>query len=84
MDWLLRDELESDSSSRSAPERSAILDDIDICLRNAIYLKTHLNAFTHINGLPDEVLAQILVVCARDYHCSAISNNLKSTRTRLW
>ncbi|KAI1796767.1 hypothetical protein LXA43DRAFT_1177890 [Ganoderma leucocontextum] len=69
------------STSKFVAERSAILGDIDVYLRRIINLKTHLNTFTHINRLPNEVLGQILVVYARDHYRSATRDRDKSGST---
>ncbi len=49
-------------------ERSAISGEIDDYLRKILALKTRLNIFTHINQLPTEILAQILVAYTRDHY----------------
>ena len=41
---------------------NAILGDIDVCIQKLIDLETHLNSFTHISRLPNELLAEILVI----------------------
>ncbi|KAM5532797.1 hypothetical protein V8D89_013516 [Ganoderma adspersum] len=63
-------------------DRSAISNEIDDYLRKILTLKTHLNILTHINYLPTEILAQILVTYVRDHYHSATSQWDKSALTR--
>lgn len=65
-----------------ALERSAISNEIDDYLRKILTLKTHLNVLTHINYLPTEILAQILVTYVRNHYHSATSHWDKSALAR--